>query len=77
MDPQVKATADIFLIDFCIFLCYVLLFFAIRGTRGDKDVVLPNWKGQKALNEARFTTRDLRPSIVTDELMEELAPQFE
>jgi hypothetical protein len=51
----------------------VLVFFAIRGTRGDKDVVLPNWKGQRELNDARFSTRDLRPSIVADEgIMEQM-----
>jgi len=68
MDPEVKATGWIFLLDLGIFLFYVLVFFAIRGTRGDKDVMLPNWRGgDRELNNGRFTSRDLRPSVA-DEL---------
>jgi len=64
VDAEIKATGVIFLVDFAIFCGYVLLWFAIRGTRGDKGVVLPNWKsGRQDLNQARFTMRDLRPSV--------------
>lgn len=64
VDGEIRATGWIFLIDFGIFCGYVLVWFAIRGTRGDKGVVLPNWKsGKQELNTARFTQRDLRPSV--------------
>jgi hypothetical protein len=67
MDAEFKATGVMFLFDLCIFVCYVLLFFAIRGTRGDKNVILPNWQeSNHGLENDRFTSRDLRPSNATD-----------
>ena len=67
VDADIKATGWIFLIDLSIFLFYLLVFFAIRGTRGDKDVMLPNWKGgDRELSNARFTSKDLRPSIAEE-----------
>jgi len=71
VDAEIKATGVIFLIDFAIFCGYVLLWFAIRGTRGDKGVVLPNWRsGRQELNQARFTMHDLRPSV-SEELQQD------
>ena len=43
-DGEIRATGWIFLIDFGIFCGYILVWFAARGVRGDKGVVLPNWK---------------------------------
>ena len=66
MDSEIKATGVMFLFDLCVFVCYVLLFFAIRGTRGDKNVILPNWReSDRELNNDRFTSNDLRPSNST------------
>lgn len=68
VDEQISATSFTFLLDLGIFILYVLVFFAIRGTRGDKDVMLPNWRGgDRDLNTARFTSRDLRLSSVVEE----------
>jgi hypothetical protein len=47
-------------------MLYVLVFFAIRGTRGDRDVVLPNWKCSHERVFNSFTMRDLRPSIAEE-----------
>lgn len=47
---------------------YVLVFFAIRTSRGDK-VLLPNWNAERELSNARFSARDLRPSV-TEEIEE-------
>jgi len=44
-DAEIRAIGWTFLIDLIIFILYVLLFFAIRGSRGDNNEVLPNWKG--------------------------------
>ena len=63
VDAEVAATGYIFLLDLGIFFMYILVFFCVRGKRGDKGVTLPNWKGDRDLNNARFYAQDLRPSI--------------
>jgi|LauGreDrversion4_2_1035121.scaffolds.fasta_scaffold78717_1 hypothetical protein len=62
-DPEVRAIGYTFLIDLIIFLLYVLLFFAIRGSRGDQNEVLPNWRRMtRELREKAFSDQDLRAS---------------
>lgn len=65
VDQLISTTGWIFLLDFGIFIFYVLVFFAIRTTRGDK-VLLPNWNAERELTNARFTARDLRPSVAAE-----------
>jgi len=73
VDAEVKAIGWTFLFDLLIFIVYVIIFFAIRTRRGDREKeLLPNYKvdsTKNALITNKFSHLDLKQTLIeTDSL---------
>ena len=71
VDAEVKEIGWTFLFDLLIFIVYVVIFFAIRTKRGDKErELLPNYNvdpTKKGLINVNFSHLDLKQTLIGEE----------